>query len=124
MYDLIWDLYQQREISRAKWEASSASSKARASAQRAEELEGAIDRLLLITHALWEIQQNVHGLTDQDLVTKMQEIDMRDGRLDGKLRKRELRNCKQCGRVLNQKHPRCIYCGSQDFDARPFSSVT
>jgi len=50
------------------------------------ELRQAVDKLSLITRALWEIIAKSQGLSDEDLVNKVNEIDLRDGALDGKMK--------------------------------------
>ena len=38
-------------------------------------------------------------------------IDLRDGKLNGKLRK-EIVECQDCKRVMAPAHRRCMYCGA------------
>ena len=70
-----------------------------------------IERLLMITEALWAILKEKHGYTDSELMRRVALIDLRDGKLDGKVSKVEPAPCPRCGKVLNKRHPRCIYCG-------------
>jgi len=70
-----------------------------------------IDKLFLITHALWELLKTEHGYTDEVLAQKVLEVDMADGRLDGKVAKTERPNCSSCGKKLS-RHPTCMYCGT------------
>ncbi|MDA0577348.1 MAG: hypothetical protein O3B24_04545 [Verrucomicrobia bacterium] len=85
MINFVWDLAQQRQILNTKDSAAEASRTAKSADQRIAELEQSFDRLTLITRALWEIVQQYHPIDDGYLAGKIQEIDLRDGRLDGKL---------------------------------------
>lgn len=71
-----------------------------------------IEKLLMITEALWILMRENHGYTDDDLIEVVREIDMRDGKLDGKVEKRAPAKCPECGRTLLSRHPRCLYCGA------------
>ncbi len=59
---------------------------------------------------MWELLQQHGNVTDQQLVAKIQEIDLRDGVLDGKMSKPAAK-CSACGRVNNATRNRCMYCG-------------
>ncbi|MCK5000675.1 MAG: hypothetical protein KAS23_14125, partial [Anaerohalosphaera sp.] len=67
-------------------------------------------KTLMICEALWEILRDEHGYKLDDLHSKLYEIDMRDGVLDGK-NKRKPTNCPNCNRTVSPRHPACIYCG-------------
>ncbi|MBN1268285.1 MAG: hypothetical protein JXB04_01750 [Kiritimatiellae bacterium] len=69
------------------------------------------ERLLMITEALWGIIKEQHELTDDELFKRVVEIDLRDGRLDGKVAAKEPPKCPHCGRPLPRRRPMCIYCG-------------
>ena len=69
-----------------------------------------VERLSLLNQALWELLRERLKLTDADLEQRAQEVDLRDGIPDGKMRKHPLR-CPKCGRVSNSRHRRCLYCG-------------
>lgn len=44
-----------------------------------------IERLLLITEGLWNILRDEHGYDDELLVRRVLEVDLKDGKIDGKL---------------------------------------
>jgi len=71
-----------------------------------------VEKLFMITEALWSILKEQHGYTDDDLGEMIQNIDLRDGRLDGKVAKKQNPLCPECGRTLMGKHPVCLYCGT------------
>jgi len=77
-----------------------------------ESIRGDIERLFVITEALWEFLKAQHGYADEDLVKVIQEIDLRDGKLDGKVARTAAPDCPRCGRKLMSKRPVCLYCGA------------
>ena len=96
--------------SHAAQEASRASSQAQSVGRHLKELEANLAKTLMICEALWEILRDEHGYKLDDLHSKLYEIDMRDGVLDGK-NKRKPTNCPNCNRTVSPRHPACIYCG-------------
>lgn len=79
-----------------------------------EALRFDVEKLFMITQALWTLLQEQHGYTDDQLIQRVQEIDMQDGKLDGKVAKDKIRpDCPQCGRKLMGKRPVCLYCGTE-----------
>lgn len=74
------------------------------------ELEHQIQRLKLLNQALWELLRERAKMTDDDLVQKAEEIDLRDGVADGRMTETALK-CPQCNRISSSKHWRCLYCG-------------
>ena len=74
-------------------------------------LQDDIERLLMITEALWQILKEQHGYTDDELMRRVTMIDLQDGKLDGKVAKAPPAECPKCGRMLNKRHSTCIYCG-------------
>ncbi|MCM8542616.1 MAG: hypothetical protein NE328_20285 [Lentisphaeraceae bacterium] len=78
---------------------------------RVDYLEGEVERLLMISEALWGILKEQLQYSDDELVRRVQEIDMRDGQLDGKVSKSAPKKCTACGRTVMKKRPQCMYCG-------------
>jgi hypothetical protein len=70
-----------------------------------------IERLLMITEALWGILKEKHGYTDEDLVSRITEIDRRDGKEDGRVAQSPPGTCPRCNRTLERKRAYCLYCG-------------
>jgi len=83
------------------------------------ELQGEVERLLLISEALWRILKEKHGLEEKDLVREITMIDLEDGRLDGRKPTASPEPCPKCGRTLGKHRPRCLFCG-EPIAARPF----
>lgn len=98
------------ETSFATSQAASAKSKAQSNQVKLKWLEENLSRTLMICEALWEILRDEHGLSDDKIAEKIEEIDMRDGVLDGK-NSRGITKCASCGRNVAARHKACIYCG-------------
>lgn len=90
---------------------------------RIQELETTRDRLQLICQAMWELLRGPHGLTDEQLVERVREIDLRDGQLDGKVTPTEVARCSSCQRVVNRRHRICIYCGAHNSHSAAFETI-
>ena len=101
---------------------TAAAKKAMDARSEVQVLRVAIDKLILVNRALWEIIAESQGLAEEYLLNKVNEIDLRDGVLDGKIRI-PVRKCASCGRMLQQGHEKCIYCGTKDECADPFQSI-
>jgi hypothetical protein len=123
MVELFWELRQQRMIREAEGEAHDAKRKAASVRSQVADLRSAFDKMLLINRALWEFLAERTGLTEEQLVEKVNEIDLRDGQLDGKLTKR-VRECPSCHRTLYKGHRHCLYCGAEDPGADVFDIRT
>lgn len=76
------------------------------------DLQFEVERLLMVTEALWGIVRETHNLGEDELTTRVNAIDMEDGRLDGRVAATDTPHlCPRCNRVLSKHRPRCIYCG-------------
>jgi len=82
-------------------------------------LEDEIDRLSLVCESLWTLLKDKIGVTDDELTSIMVDLDMKDGKLDGKRDKSGPRRCPACDRPNNKRHLRCMYCGAL-FKTTPF----
>ena len=92
--------------------AADAMSHARSAETSVDELRLEVERLLMINEALWSFIKKDHGYTDEELVDRIQEIDLQDGRLDGRVAKAPPMACARCGRTLPRGRPVCIFCGA------------
>ena len=91
--------------------------------RQGELLQCDVEKLFMLTEALWTILKERHGYTDADLVRRINEIDLRDGKLDGKVATEKVQpDCTHCGRKLIGKRPVCLYCGGEvhPVDPEPF----
>ena len=116
---MLWEIYQTAGIHSAQQQAA----EARSTSRRVENqtrfaehefrrLEARIDSLAIGCQAMWELLAESTNLTKEDIVSRMQEIDLRDGKADGKV-SRNVSDCPTCSRPVNSKRDRCIYCGEQ-----------
>jgi hypothetical protein len=96
--------YSSERASDARDAANQARSAARSAAQD-------VNHLYLVVQALWEILKEQHGYTDRELALRVQEIDLRDGNLDGGRRRGPAKECPACGRKIQGNHQKCLYCG-------------
>ena len=76
-----------------------------------DQLKYDIERILLITEALWTILKEHHGYDDEELIRRIGEIDFRDGKLDGRVASEPPSQCPHCQRTLLKNRPFCMYCG-------------
>jgi hypothetical protein len=84
-----------------------------------EALDTRLDRMVLAFEALWSLTRDRLQITDEELVARMNDLDLSDGRLDGKVRKGAV-SCPKCGRTISRRLPKCIYC-SQPIVHDPFA---
>ena len=108
---LILDLYQQTLIYDALTKAERANRKAKISIDDVHDLQRKADALTIACQALWEIVKEHSGIPENVILDKMQEIDARDGRLDGKITPTVL-ECEKCHRKSNSRRQKCLYCGN------------
>jgi hypothetical protein len=108
----MWDVYQQNQISESRTDLSRASARANAADEDIRSLRAQVDHLSMVNMALWSIVREKLALTDQDLAARVEEIDLSDGRLDGRIGV-PTRECLKCGRTVASRHDRCLYCGGQ-----------
>lgn len=106
----------------AQAEATRSTASAADAVMHARELQRRIDKLALVCNALWSLVQEKTGLTEQDLLQRVEQLDLTDGRADGRLTK-EVSRCGNCGRVMSRRHIRCLYCGGDRLTATAFDPV-
>jgi hypothetical protein len=70
-----------------------------------------VDRLLMITEALWTLMKQEHGYADEVLTKLIEEIDGRKVIIDGVAVKAPPQTCPSCGKINSAKRLFCIYCG-------------
>jgi hypothetical protein len=122
VFDLFWELGQQRNTSDIGDITEQSIRKVVDVNGEVLALRGAVNKLMLINRALWEIIAEEKGLEDKYLMDKVNEIDLRDGTLDGKL-VTAIMLCPSCERTLFKGHDKCLYCGSTDTATDPFYKI-
>ncbi|MBI3270126.1 MAG: hypothetical protein HYZ53_14045 [Planctomycetes bacterium] len=111
MFELIRETQQQARIHAAETGAASAETMARSAQSRYQELAESIDRLSLLTRAMWSLLVEHTELTEQDLIARVKHLDLSDGVADGKVRAQPT-ECGKCKALISPKFRRCIYCGA------------
>jgi hypothetical protein len=122
MLGFLWDLHQQFRINQAQDRAERGHSEAKSVGQRMEMLEDRVDTLTLVNMALWSLMQDRLGLTEDELAARVQRIDLRDGRADGKVAP-SVGTCSACKRTMSARHRHCMYCGEPAPKRTPFAGT-
>lgn len=91
--------------------------------REAADVNRRLERLLLVNAALWSLLQDKLGLTEQDLIDRVKVLDEMDGKADGKLSRGGAIKCHDCGRTLNPRHGKCLYCGAERRLSSAFEAV-
>src|SRR5688500_9336994 len=85
------------------------------------DLERRYERLRLVTVAMWALLKEHSGLTEADLRKFVNQIDLIDGKLDGKLsRNKGVIDCQKCERRIVKSALVCVYCGTANSTGEPF----
>ena len=105
----LFDLLQQRHIRDARNRAEQVGIKAASAQASVERLEERVDRLTLVCTAMWSVLRQRTGATDAELLAAVQEIDLRDGVLDGRHSPPPI-ECPACRRLSHRRHRFCMYC--------------
>jgi hypothetical protein len=108
----------------AETKSDQANAKASTARDAVEGLRADVEKLFMLTEALWSFLKTQHGYTDEDLVARLQAIDLQDGRLDGKNASqiKQPSSCPACSRPVlrRQAAAQCLYCGAE-LSLRPFT---
>lgn len=80
-----------------------------------------IEKLYMLVEALWCIVKETSRLGDEDLIELVKQIDLQDGRLDGRNSANAgILKCSNCGRTILKGQAKCIYCGGEIKDGSLF----
>ncbi len=120
--DLFLDLYQQGKISDAHGKAANAIDRTKRLEEEVGDLKRKCDALTIACQSLWEIVRTRLTLDEQMMLAKMQEIDLRDGKLDGKIASKGS-TCSNCSRPNSTKRHCCLYCGARLTGGHLFEKV-
>ena len=77
---------------------------------RLEDANERIDELAIIIRAMWALMEE-QGVTPEQLMAKIEQIDLEDGVADGKITQRPT-NCPSCDAKVAAGLSSCQYCGS------------
>lgn len=103
----------------ASADAAQAKSSVTRAAQAIRAMQDQLAKSQLVNQAMWELMSKKMGFTEQQLMAKMSEIDLRDGVEDGKVTAKA-QKCPACGHMVSKRHKTCIYCGHQ-IEKSPFA---
>lgn len=128
MLDLIWNLFQDKDIARlrsgaASHDAHSDTLRKHAATVEARllELEKRHEQLKLVTLALWRLLKDRVELSESNLKKYVESTDLLDGQADGKVDlTNELIECPDCGRFLLNTAIVCPYCGASNSSGNAF----
>lgn len=76
-------------------------------------LEDELNRLKVITEAMWEIIREDGGHTETQLLRRMHQIEASDGALDDRKQLPKMTTCPQCGHTVTTRSSSCLYCGQE-----------
>jgi hypothetical protein len=117
---MIWDFIRQQQIDQLKLGAYATGIDIKRSqmdherlVQQVRALEVQIDRLTLALATVTELFCERNEITQEQLAEKIREIDLRDGKLDGKISRTEnkqVKKCSSCQGVNNELRHTCLYC--------------
>lgn len=110
--DLLLEFRQSTAIHNTKQEASGAKFKAEQVYKKVVELEKRLNRITLTSQAMWELIRDQTGWSDDEILDRMQEIDLRDGQLDGQLGA-TVTDCPNCDAKVNSRRGYCMICGTE-----------
>ncbi len=101
-------------LSRVRAEAAKPNqvNRAAGAALEIQDLRSQVDRLYMITEALWTLLKRETNCTEEELGKLVEEIDMRDGKLDGRMASVPPK-CPSCSRTVSARTGTCIYCGTR-----------
>ncbi|MDB5391759.1 MAG: hypothetical protein JWM11_7405 [Planctomycetaceae bacterium] len=77
------------------------------------DLRSEVNRLRMICEGMWTLIKTRLGVADDELANLVNQIDLRDGKLDGKSMKPP-QVCTKCSRVVSSRTSLCLYCGTQN----------
>ena len=105
---------QMAQSNRAQITSELASHKATTARRKTEQMQFDLEKLFIITEALWTILKDRFGYTEEDLMQLIEDIDLQDGRRDGKkARSADRPKCPDCGRTIIRRQVVCLYCGAE-----------
>ena len=81
-----------------------------------------LDKLSLVCQAMWTLLQERTDVSDEDLLARVTELDLKDGILDGKYQKPPA-ECPSCDAMMSPKFGRCLFCGQESTNNNAFDTL-
>jgi|TARA_R100001591_G_scaffold78501_1_gene85805 predicted Zn-ribbon and HTH transcriptional regulator len=107
---LLTNLFQDLRITTNSVKSNQTSVRAIQNESHIDTLSEKIDQLYIMNLAALELLTEL-GITQSQIMKKIEEIDLRDGKLDGKLS--QPTECSDCGHRISKRRTNCFYCGSK-----------
>jgi hypothetical protein len=79
MIDFMWNIHQEGRIAEAQSDASRAKDEVTTYKKQIRDLEFSLNRMALVSQAMWELLSSRLGIAESELLARMSEIDLRDG---------------------------------------------
>ncbi len=123
MASILWDLHQHQQIEENKNAIDDVKNEA---VQLGEKLYipyfKELNKLTLICQAMWSLIEERTDLTEKDLLNRVTELDLKDGKLDGKYTTPPV-DCPKCGAKICKKYNRCLFCGQEAPEGSAFNAL-
>jgi hypothetical protein len=107
----LYDILRSGPVRRAELASERAQSQAGKAQRSADGLEDQVGRLTLVATAMWELLRDRLQVSEEELLKKLQDVDLRDGKKDGKHNPPAVA-CPGCQRANHRRHVHCLYCGA------------
>jgi hypothetical protein len=113
VFNLSVDMYQQGKLSEQDTLQADSDRRITNTGDRLRDLETRHERMRLVMAALWQLLKSHTGMTDSDLKKYIEQVDLSDGKRDGKLaRATGAMDCPKCSRRILKSATICVWCGS------------
>ena len=113
MLDFMWGyvMGQKSAAQAAAYARGAGAADAMATNMRLIGVDERIDRLTLLVEAMWSLMRE-HGYKDTELATRLMELDLTDGTMDGR-RTAHPATCGSCGSKVAPGLLNCQFCGAE-----------
>jgi hypothetical protein len=90
---------------------------------RIEDLNERVDTMAMLLRGMWALLEE-QGLTPDQLMAKLEELDARDGVRDGRMTSTPV-PCPSCGSKVPAGLPKCQFCGAEvpNVDDHPLGQI-
>ncbi len=108
----FWGWFQQRRARGNDLDLRKLEQSPEAQQERIAALEEAVDRIVLASMGMWSLLRDQSpDLSEDDLLDRIREYDLIDGRLDGRLSPKAV-PCASCSRMNHPRRAQCLYCST------------
>lgn len=107
----MWDIWQDIKLVESDVQQAQTDGKVDRVQSETVQLQRQIDKMALVSQALFELLKEKTGITDAELRRKIREVDQRDGFEDSKVSGKPLK-CPKCGGVVTVGALKCQTCAA------------